>query len=112
MRLLSIFLLLLPCLALADDASEKKRFAECREKLLKTQGLGALYDVDWKIRQEPKVVVGRNFDDLPFPAKQALVDTLNCFFMGGADKYINFDLRDWRTNKVIGRYSYGKLKLE
>ena len=114
MKAIRVFLTLI-CLVFTTQAisDDDKRFEECRAKLIKAQKLDLLYNMDWKKGTEPLVVVGPTFYSVPFDAKEGFAKTLNCFFMGGdISKYISFDLRDWRTNKKIARYSYGKLKVE
>ena len=108
-------LLTLICVAISARAisGDDKHFEECRAKLIKAQKLDLLYNMDWKKGTEPLVVVGPTFYRIPFDAKESFAETLNCFFMGGdTNKYISFNLRDWRTNKKVARYSYGKLKVE
>jgi hypothetical protein len=94
-------------------AADDKRLEQCRSKLKQAQKLDLLYNMDWKKTREPVVIVGPTFYQIPFDAKEGFAETLNCFFMAGdSGKYINFDLLDWRTNKRVARYSYGKLNLE
>ena len=89
------------------------RFAECQDKLRKAQELKVLYNLDWKPPREPLVVVGPTFFTIPFDAKEGFVATVNCLLMAGDEsKMVNFDILDWRTNKSIGRFSYGKLTME
>ena len=88
-----------------------KRFEECREKLKKAQQLEVLYDLEWK-RAMPKVVVGPTFYSIPIDAKQGFADTVNCFLMTGKSNYIDFDLLDWQTGKLVARYSLGRLKMD
>ena len=89
------------------------RFAECQDKLRKAQELEVLYNLDWKPPREPLVVVGPTFFTIPFDAKEGFVTTVNCLLMAGDEsKMVNFDLLDWRTNKSVGRFSYGKLTIE
>ena len=102
-------LIALPVFAETDD----QRLEACRAKLTKAHELQVLYDLDWQKGKLPKVVVGPTFYQIAFDAKDGFAQTVNCFLMAGAtDKYINFDLLDWRTNKVVARYSYGTLKVE
>ena len=93
-----------------QSAAENKRFEQCRAKLKKAQNLDLLYDL--KIDPLPRVIVGPTFYTVPLDAKQGFADTVNCFLMTGEDKYINFDLLDYRTGKRVARYSWGKLEVE
>ena len=94
-------------------ASDDKQFETCRAKLIQAQKLDLLHALDWDPAREPKVVVGPTFSDISIEAKETFIATVNCFLMAGrGDKYINFDVLDWRTGKSIGRYSYGKLEMK
>lgn len=96
----------------AATGSDDSRFEKCRAKLKQAQKLDMLYDLDWHGSDEPRVVVGPTFFSVPIDAKQGFADTVNCFLMAGhSDKYINFDLLDWRTGKAVGRYKYGQVKM-
>lgn len=95
----------------ASTAASEARFEECREKLKQAQKLDVLYNLDMQ-RGSPLVVVGPTFYNMPFDAKQNFADTINGFLMAGENKFINFDLLDYRTNKVVAKYRYGKLKME
>ena len=88
-----------------------KRFEDCREKLVRSQELEVLYNLELK-RAAPKVVVGPTFYTMPFDAKQGFAETINCFLMQGEPKYIVFDLLDWRTEKRVARYTLGTLKMD
>lgn len=94
------------------SATDDKRFDTCRAKLIQAQKLDLLYDMDWKPPKEPRVVVGPTFFSIPIDAKEGFVETVNCFLMAGEDRYINFDVLDYRTGKSLGRYSYGKFKMK
>lgn len=96
-----------------NDAEDTKRLEECRAKLKKTSG-AMLNDLDWKSGAlPPRVVVGPTFFTVDFKTKQGFVDTVNCFLMGGREsKFINFDLLDWRDEKVVATYSNGRLKMK
>ena len=88
-------------------------FKNCRQKLRRAQTLDVLYDLNWSLPDEPRVLVGPTFFDMPIDAKEGFARTLNCFLMAGDEtKLVNFDLRDWRTGKRVGRWSYGKLKMD
>jgi len=101
--------LLIAGVLLADDS----RFEDCKSKLIKAQELEVLYDLDWKLPKEPKVVVGPTFFNLPFDAKENFALTVNCFLMAGDDgKFIDFNLLHWQTNKRVGRFARGKLKMD
>jgi hypothetical protein len=95
------------------SSADDNRFETCKAKLIQAQNLDLLYDMDWKPPQEPRVVVGPTFFTIPIDAKEGFIETVNCFLMAGeSDKYINFDVLDWRTGKSVGRYSFGKLKMK
>jgi len=92
------------------DPDAEKRFEDCRAKLKKDTGM--LSDLDWKKGLPPRVVVGKTFFKVDFKTKQGFADTVNCFLLGGSDaKFINFDLLDWRDEKVVASYSNGRLKM-
>lgn len=86
--------------------ADNHELEQCKKKLVASKKLDLLYDMDFS-----KVVVGPTFYKLPFDAKQEFAKTANCFLVNGSGGYVNFDLVDWRTNKKIGSYSYGRLKL-
>jgi len=92
--------------------TDDQRFESCRSKLLKANELEVLHAFDWKPPAPPKVVVGRIFYTIPFDAKEGFAETVNCFLVSGArDKHINFTVRDWQSNKIIGRYFNGKFTM-
>lgn len=94
-------------------SADEKKFEECRQKLIKAKELDVLYDLDWKLPNEPKVIVGPTFFNLPFDAKENFVFTVNCFLMAGdEDKFVDFNLLDWKSNKRVGRFSRGKFKMD
>ena len=95
----------------SPPSNTEARFEDCRAKLKKAQQLDLLYNLDFK-GGEPLVVVGPTFYTVPFDTKQNFADTINCFLMTGEAKYINFDLRDYRTNEVVAVYRFGKLKMK
>lgn len=83
---------------------------ECRKRLIQMQEVRILYDLDWQLPKEPKVVAGPNFFPMPFEAKEGFAETVNCF-LAGEGKFVNFDVLHWRTGKAVGRFANGKLKL-
>jgi hypothetical protein len=96
-----------------SEASDDKRFEQCRTKLIKAQKLGVVYDIQWDGKTYPRVMVGPTFFNMALDAKQGFADTLNCFFMVGEHgKYIEIEFLDWRTGKSIGRYSYGRVEMD
>lgn len=105
-------LVLLLFTSVASAGPEEKRFEACRAKLIQAQKLDLLYNLEWKKVHAPLVVVGPTFDKLPFDAKEGFADTVNCFLMVGKKQYINFDLLDYKTNKVVAEYRYGKLRMK
>lgn len=92
-------------------AADDKRAEECRKKLVKAQQLKVLYDMDWKLPKEPKVVAGPTFFDMPIDGKEGFVETANCYLVGGEDKCINFNVTHWKTGKPVGRFSNCKFKM-
>ncbi|KKM67991.1 hypothetical protein LCGC14_1465510 [marine sediment metagenome] len=104
-------LMLLVVLGMPSVSWGAEKEEACRRKLVKAQELGMLYDLDWKPPKEPRVVVGKTFFRVAIDAKEGFAETLNCFLMGGDNKYINFNLIHWRTGKKVGRWSYGRLKM-
>jgi len=92
-------------------AAMDKKFEECREKLKEAQQLGMLYNLDMRAGR-PLVVVGPTFYNVAFDAKQGFANTINGFLMTGEDKFIDFELLDYRTNKVVAKYSYGRLEMK
>ncbi len=95
------------------SAKTSNRLETCRAKLKKAQALDVLYDLRWDDpRQEPRVVIGPTFLQIPFDAKEGLTETVNCFLVAGdANKYVNFNLIEWRNGTVIGRWEYGRLTM-
>lgn len=92
---------------------ENKRLEECRATLKQANKAGLLYDLEWKPGALPHVVVGPQFQALPFKAKEKFVETINCFLAAGQeDKVFPFFLYDWRSNQKVGAYSMGRLTLE
>ncbi len=108
-----ITLLFILCYPWTLNAADNTRFEGCRNKLIQAQKLDLLHDLDWKPPKEPKVVVGPTFFTIPIDAKQNFINTINCFLVAGEDgKFINFNILEWRNGKRIGKYSYGKLKMD
>lgn len=91
------------------QASSDARLEQCRAKLKQAQKLDLLYGLDWKGTVEPKVTVGPTFFKIPIDAKEGFAETVNCFVMAGENKFISFDLLDYRTGKSVGRFKHGKL---
>lgn len=95
------------------DAASDSRFETCRQKLIQAQKLEVLYDLDWKLPKEPKVVVGPTFFRMPIDAKEGFADTVNCFLMAGASgKCVNFNVLHWQTGKAAGRFSNCRFKMK
>jgi hypothetical protein len=94
----------------SDPVRENARFEECRAKLKKAHELDLLYD--FTMDPAPHVVVGPTFYTIPIDAKQGFADTVNCLVMAGKEGYMNFDLFDYRTGKVVAEYSYGQLTVK
>lgn len=106
---LGLLLLLGPFLSFADDA----KLEECRAKLKAANKVDVIHDLQWKLPNEPRAVVGPIFFNLPFDAKENFVRTVNCFLMAGDEsKGVNFDLLEWKNNKKVGRWELGKLKMK
>lgn len=84
---------------------------ECRKKLVQAQKLEVLYDMDWNLPKEPRVVAGPTFFNMPFDAKEGFVETANCYLVGGGDKCVNFNVTHWKTGKAVGRFSNCKFKM-
>lgn len=96
--------------ALAE--SNDQRFEACKSKLVQAQKLDLLYDFDWKLPKEPKVIVGPTFFKIPIDAKEGFTETVNCFLMAGeSGKCVNFDVRNWQTGKAVGRFSNCRFKM-
>lgn len=95
------------------DPAAAKRFEACKAKLKKTSG-DMLNDLSWKGGGlPPRVVVGPTFFAVDFKTKQGFADTVNCFLMAGDEsRFINFDLLDWKDEKVVATYYAGHLKME
>lgn len=102
-----------PKLTALDEKAKDERFEACRSKLIISQKLDVLYNLEWKRGDiPPKITVGPTFYTMSFDAKEAFAETVNCFCVAGAeDAFINFDLFDSMTGKKVARYSYGKLKM-
>jgi hypothetical protein len=58
----------------------------------------------------PKVVVSPTFSQLPFETKQAFTEPVNCFFMGGEQRYINFDVVEYLNHRAVDEWTYGRYK--
>jgi len=108
MRRLPLAILIL--LMLSGSAAGADRFETCRQKLIKAQQLGALYDLDWKPGKMPKVIVGPAFHQMPMDAKEGFIETVNCFLLGGKDGVINFDVKEHLNHRVVGSWTYGRYK--
>ncbi len=92
-------------------AANEAKFNECRSKLVAAQKLDLLVGLDYK-SVPPSVTVGKTFFTLPYDAKQGFAEAVNCVLNRGESTYINFDMLDWRTNKVVAQWSYGKVKVK
>lgn len=96
---------------LSSSPTSAADFESCRQKLIAAQKLDVLYDLDWNGKKTPKVVAGKTFFTLPIDAKEGFAETVNCFLMvGDQNKFIDFEILDWRTGKPVGKFSYGKYK--
>lgn len=95
------------------DAASDSRFETCRQKLIQTQRLEVLYDLDWKLPEEPKVVVGPTFFRMPIDAKESFADNVNCFLMTGATgKCVSLNILHWQTGKAAGRFSNSRFNMK
>jgi hypothetical protein len=92
----------------ATKLAEHTTAEACRQKLVKAQRLDLLYDL--KLTMPPTVVVGPAYAAMPFDAREGLARTVNCVLVLGTTNVINFDLLDYRTHKVVGRWEYGQLQ--
>lgn len=91
-------------IAHASPESEK-RFEECRTKLQAAKKLDVLYDFTWEKGRGARVLVGPTYYRVPFHAKEGFAETISCFLtVGESGSCMNFDLRDWRSGKVVGRF--------
>jgi len=111
MRKALIAAALLAVLSPISFAANEARFNDCRSKLLAAQKLDVFTSLDYK-SGPPTVTICPTFYTLPFHAKQGFAETVNCLLNQGNDTYINFDMLDWRTNKVVAKWSYGKVKMK
>lgn len=111
-RIVLLVIVSLFFVGIATAGETDKKFEACRAKLKQAQKLDVLYNLDWEKGREPLVVVGPTFFKIPFDAKEGFAKTVNCFLMVGKDQYINFDLLDYKTNKVVAEYRYGKLRMK
>lgn len=92
-------------------AEETKRFENCRDKLKRANSLRLLYDIDWKVPGEPRVLVGPTFFTAAIDVKEGLAETISCFINGGRPAHaVPFDLRHWRTGEPVYRFSGGRLE--
>ena len=92
--------------ARADIASER-RFSACTDQVTQAQKAGVLYALDWAPPDEPRVVAGPAFFQLPIDRKQAFVESVNCYLLHGkGGPCVNFDVDHWKTGKPVGRYSF------
>jgi len=106
-RLIGLMLVTLSTIAISADSE----FEACRNKLVAAQKLDVLHDLQWTGKKPPRVVAGRTFFTIPIDAKEGFAETVNCFLMAGdRDKFVNFDILDWRTGKPVGSFTYGKYK--
>lgn len=108
MRHLPITIIVL--LILVGGAAGADQAETCRQKLIKAQQLGVLYDLDWKPGKMPKVIVGPTFHQMPLDAKEGFVETVNCFLLGGKSGAINFDVKEHLNHRVVGSWTYGRYK--
>ena len=103
--------ILLFTVAANNCLADTKRFEICKSKLIQAQKLGVLYDLDWKPPTEPKVIAGKTFFSISIDAKEGFAETVNCFLVAGDQKFVNFDILSWKTGTSVGRFSYGKFKI-
>lgn len=93
--------------------TNEKRFEECKAKLQAAKKLDLLYDLAFEKGRGYRVLVGPTYYRVPLDAKEGFVATLNCFLNAGETKScMNFDLRDWKSGKVVGRYRNCRLQPE
>ena len=111
MKFIKLCAILVIAVSANNCLADNKRFESCKSKLIQAQKLGVLHDLDWKLPKEPKVVAGKTFFSIPIDAKEGFVETVNCFLVGGENKFVNFDVLNWQTGKSVGRFSYGKFKM-
>ncbi|MBE0568925.1 MAG: hypothetical protein IH577_04540 [Deltaproteobacteria bacterium] len=90
---------------------EKQNFETCKAKLATLREMGLLYNLEAR-DDSPLVVVGDDFYKIPFDLKRGFAYTVNCFLVAGEDKYVDFQIRDSKTNKVVAFYYRGVLDLK
>jgi hypothetical protein len=90
---------------------ENKRFVSCRSQWNQAKRRDVLHDL--KIDPlPPHMFVGPAFYTIPTYEKQEFADAVNCFLVGGEERYIDFDFLDYRTGRVAARYSDGRLEVD
>lgn len=83
---------------------------QCRAKLKEAQKLEVLHELHWSPGTAPQVVVGPTFHRIPYDSKQIFLTIVNCLLVGGAQKYVNFDVLDHMNHRVVGSWSNGRYK--
>lgn len=107
MRFIIIF-----AVAFVVSGAQANDLEKCRAKLKSAQKLDVLYAMEWKKGQQPHVVAGRTYYQMPFDGKEGFADTVNCFLTGGDNprSCINFDIKHWQTGKASETYRFCRLK--
>lgn len=96
----------------SPDDQAKKQLKLCNDKIKKAQELDVLYKIEAGSSGVTHVYVGPTFYSVPIDTKQSVLDYVDCWATNGrADKSSILVLHDSRTGKRIGKYEFGRLKL-
>ena len=84
---------------------EDARLESCRSKLKAAQKLDLLHDLAWEKGRGPRVLVGPTYYRITIDAKIGFAETVHCLLNAGkTGMCMNFDLRDYRTGKVVDKF--------
>lgn len=91
----------------ADEGAAGRNLV-CKAALKRAGRDGVLSRVDAQF--PPLVVAGPYFDALSFDQRQRLASTVNCYLVGGADLFVEFDILDYRTHRVLNHWAFNHLE--
>jgi hypothetical protein len=101
------------CAAIATAvAAPTKTEAACRDSLMRAAGEGAISDMGFHGGTMVVIVNEAIWRRITYSVKVALVDTINCAIAGDGKVLMEIDFLSNMTNRRLGVYSWGKLKVE
>lgn len=87
------------------------RLADCTTTIQRARSIDMLGEIT--MQPVPAMMTGPAWSHAPFQAKEQLAKLVACAMLGGDEsRALLFNITDYRTGKVIGRWNYTRLNLD